>query len=266
MDLESKYNRLKEIVRQMGDIAVAFSGGADSSFLLKCVQELSTGSVMALTGVSETTPRRDLTDVKSLAVELGVRHIIVETRELLLTAFTENTKDRCYICKKHRFSALIDIAHENGFMVIVDGSNADDSKDYRPGMRACRELGIRSPLAEADLTKSDIRTLSQRMNLHTWDKPAGACLASRIPYFQSITVQKLKQIDSCEAFVRELGISDQVRVRHYDDMARIEIDAAAISKMAERDVRDRIVDYFKYMGFNHIALDMEGYRMGGLNL
>ena len=179
--------------------------------------------------------------------------------------FVKNPVDKCYICKKHRFAAMKTLADNHGCLYVLDGGNLDDQRDFRPGIRALEELGVRSPLFEAEMTKSDIRLLSQQLGLPTWNKPSFACLASRIPYHQRITPEKLHQVDVGEDFLRELDFSPQLRVRHYGDTARLEIALDDIQKLASEDLRDRIVDYFKGLGFAFVTLDLEGYTMGSLN-
>jgi uncharacterized protein len=182
-----------------------------------------------------------------------------------IPAFAQNPPDRCYICKKHRYEAMMRIAGQQGFSVIADGENADDRKDYRPGSLAARELGVRSPLSEAGLTKNSIRGLSRTLGLATWDRPSLACLASRIPYLTAITSEKLRQIDAAETFIRGLGNMAQVRVRHFGDTARIELDVNGIAQMMSPAIRNQLISCLKQLGFVHVLLDLEGYRMGSLN-
>jgi uncharacterized protein len=191
--------------------------------------------------------------------------LLVETHELDIPEFVGNPKDKCYICKKSRFGRLLELARERGFNFVADGENLDDHGDYRPGIRATRELGVRSPLSEAKLSKGEIRLLSKKLNLPTWEKPAYACLASRIPYHSPITAEKLRQVDDGEEFIRSMGLSTQVRVRHHGDIARIELDQEDIPKLLDGTVRNRVVDFFKRLGFEFVTLDLEGYSMGSLN-
>lgn len=259
------YVGLQEILRNIGPMAIAFSGGIDSSFLIRAAVDVLNNSVIAITAKSDTTPRQELADASAFALETGIRHIVVETRELMIPEFVKNPVNRCYICKKHRYEAMMKIAGRHGFMTLADGENAEDATDYRPGSFAARELGVRSPLREAGLTKEDIRSLSRMRGLHFWNKPALACLASRIPYHSPITPKKLRQIDDAETFIRGLGGFGQVRVRHFGDTAHIEMDADGMSRAIDTAVRNQLITYFKRSGFVHILLDMEGYRMGNLN-
>jgi len=260
-----KYQKLKDILQEMGNMLAAFSGGVDSTFLLKAAKDVLGDHLLAVTALSDTTPRQERDEAVRLAEMLGVAHIIVESEEMNLPEFVKNTPDRCYICKKQRYSEMLKIAGEKGFAYLADGENYDDREDYRPGTRAAKELGVRSPLREAGLTKSDIRMISKELNLPTWNKPAFPCLASRIPYHSPITPEKLRQTDAGEIFLREIGMDPQLRVRHYGDTVRIELKAEDIAKLADDTLRIRIVNYFKSIGFDFVTLDLEGYARGSLN-
>lgn len=263
--LQAKYRRLTAVLTEMKSVVTAFSGGVDSTFLLKVAKDVLGENVVAVTAVSPTTPRHEWEDALSLAKSIGVEHIIVSSTELNLPEFVSNPPDRCYICKKSRFGGLVSLAKERGFAFVVDGGNVDDHNDFRPGMRAVEELAVRSPLSEASLCKKEIRRLSKRLGLPTWNKPAYACLATRIPYGSPITEEKLKQVDAAEDFIRNLVPLIQVRVRHHGEIARIEVEPKAMRILLGRDLRSSLVEYFKDLGFSYVSLDLEGYSTGSLN-
>ncbi len=263
--VETKFKDLKKILQNMEKVLVAFSGGVDSTLLLKVARDVLGDDVMAVTAISESTPSHERRDAPILAAGMGVKHLCVGTHELDMPEFVENSAEKCYICKKYRFGLLIEMARAKGFLWVADGGNSDDHQDYRPGLKAVAELGVRSPLSEAGLAKNEIRMLSEKLGLSTWNKPSYACLATRIPYGNPITAERLKQIDDGETFIQTLGITGQVRVRHYGDTARIEADPQGIEKLALNPLRDRVVAQFKKIGFHFITLDLGGYTMGSLN-
>ncbi len=265
-EIKEKFKELKQALAEMKRVLVAFSGGVDSTFLLKVARDvLGRENVLAVTALSATTAEQDLADAETYARAFDVEYVVVKSSELENPEFTRNPPNKCYICKKSRFQGLVDMAKERGFDFVADGENFDDAADYRPGSLAAKELGVRSPLRETGLTKSDIRALSREFGLSSWDKPAFACLASRIPYSQEITPGKLKQVDEGERFLRESGFSPQLRLRHHGDTARLELDENDFRKFADADARARVVQYLKSLGFQFVTLDLEGYTMGSLN-
>jgi pyridinium-3,5-biscarboxylic acid mononucleotide sulfurtransferase len=264
--INEKYNKLKTMLLDLRKVLVAFSGGVDSTFLLKmAVDLLGKERVLAVTAISNTMSRQEGRDARTYAENIGVEHIEVETSELDIPEFVQNPENKCYICKKHRYGRLVELSQERGFDFVVDGENADDHLDFRPGSIAAKELGIRSPLREAGITKQEIRHFSKKLGLLSWNKPSFACLASRIPYHELITKEKLNQVDKGEEFLRKLGFLPQLRVRHYEHTARIELDDKDFQKLVQDDIRVRIVHFFKSLGFEFVTIDLEGYNMGSLN-
>jgi len=270
MSVTEKYNHLKRIIAESKSAVVAFSGGVDSTFLLAvCVdqlknRELVKDRVLAVTADSEILPRHELARAKDLARQLDVEHLIVDSEDLTIDGFADNPPERCYLCKKERFLIIKQIAKAKGFDRVFDGSNTDDAEDFRPGRKAVHELGIRSPLVEAGLGKSEIRTLSKSLGLVTWDQPSAACLASRIPYDTKITRQALEQIENAEIFLRGLGMR-VFRVRHHDTMARLELGEKEMRFLFENNLFGRIVRHLESVGYQYVTMDLKGYRSGSMN-
>jgi len=263
--LEGKYKKLKRSLAELGRVIVAYSGGVDSTFLLKvAVDMLGAKNVLACTSVGPAESASQLKRAASFAKRIGVEMETIKTDELGDPNFTANMADRCFHCKSHLCENLLDIAKERGFDRIIFGTNYDDLKDYRPGNRAMKVFGVRSPLAEAKLTKNDIRQLSRKMNLPTADLPASPCLASRISYGLEITEERLKQIEKAEDFLRKLGLME-FRVRHHDTIARIEVNPQDIEKVTTEPVRLKIVKKLKSLGFKFVTIDLQGFRSGSLN-
>lgn len=264
MLLDEKLELLKDIIRKKGSAAVAFSGGVDSTFLIRVAKEVLGDKLIAVTATSSTYPERELNEAIKYAKDFGVKHIIISSEELDIEGFASNPKNRCYYCKKELFTKVKEVALENGVEYVFDGSNLDDNGDYRPGMLAAKELLVISPLKEAGLTKKDIRDLSKEYGLATWNKPAFACLSSRFPYGNKITLPKLKMIDKAEQFLLDMGIK-QVRVRHHGEIARIEVAPEEREKFFNLEFMDKISSKFKEIGFIYTTLDIAGYRTGSMN-
>jgi uncharacterized protein len=264
-ELETKTKKLKEIFRAMGKVVVAFSGGVDSTLLLKVAKDtLGDKNVLAVTALSPLYPERELAGVKKLVETLGVKHRSIQKNELEIPGFSKNPPNRCYYCKKKLFGELLDLAKEEGIRFVVEGSTLDDDKDHRPGKMAIQELGVRSPLREAMFTKIEIRELSKRVELDTWDKPSFACLASRFPYGEEITEKGLRMVDEAEDFIFGLGFK-QVRVRHYGNLARIEILKEEMARLMNGSLREKVVSHLKEIGYHYVTLDLQGFRSGSMN-
>lgn len=264
MDLQTKFETLKTNIKNMGKLVVAFSGGVDSTFLLRVAHDVLKSNVIAVTARSSTYPEREYKEAAQYIKSLGAKHVVIVSEELEIEGFSKNPVNRCYFCKKELFTKIRKIAEENGIGYVADGSNVDDLGDYRPGMTAVQELSVVSPLREAGMTKEDVRILSKELGLPTWDKPAFACLSSRFPYGQEITPEKLAMVDKAEQYLLDLGFR-QVRVRHHGEIARIEVLAKERSRFFDEELMDNVYKELKKIGFNYVALDLKGYRTGSMN-
>lgn len=260
----SKQEALIKKLKKYPSLLLAFSGGVDSTFLLSLAQQVLGERVVAATADSITFPSRERREAEKFAREKGIPHVIFKSEEFRIPDFIANSPDRCYHCKRALCNSLIKIAKDKDIKVIAHAANFDDLGDYRPGLKAAREMGIVSPLVEVDLTKEEIRFLSKERGLETWDKPAMACLASRIPYGSPINIEKLKIVEEAEDFLRRIGFN-QFRVRHHGNTARIELENPVITKIFEPSMRGKIVKKFKDLGFTYISVDLEGYVSGSMN-
>lgn len=263
-ELHIKKQKLQDYIKSLGTLAVAFSGGVDSSFLLKCAHEVLGDNVLAVTARSSTFPQRELLESIEFAKSYGIRHELIDSEEIDIRGYAENPADRCYYCKNELFSKIRKLSTEKGLKYMAEGSNMDDLGDFRPGLKAASELGAVSPLRFAGLNKEEIRILSKEMGLPTWDKPSFACLASRVPYGQRITREKLGVIDQAEQFLMDLGFR-QVRVRHHGDIARIELVKTDMPKVFENGLYEKIYSKIKELGFTYVTLDLKGYSTGSMN-
>lgn len=262
--LEAKLNRLRSIVAGYERVLVAFSGGVDSSFLLRVAHDVLGNGVVALTARSPTVPHEDHENAVSLARSLGVEHVIVDTDELTMPEYAANPVNRCYFCKSNLFTLCFAEAERRNISVVADGANTDDLQDYRPGLMAASERKVRHPLVEARLSKSEIRELSRWLGLPTWDKPASPCLSSRFPYGTPITHGALQQVAAAEGFLHELGFRE-CRVRYHQTLARIEVPTADLSRLLQPDVRGQIVRRLRELGFLYVTVDLQGFRSGSAN-
>ena len=261
-ELHQKYQALKDYLKSLGGVVIAFSSGVDSTFLLKTAHDVLGDRAIAVTARSCSFPKRELTEAENFCKQHGILHIVIDSEELEVEGFAQNPKNRCYLCKRELFTKILNTAMENDLSYVAEGSNIDDNGDYRPGLTAVAELGIKSPLREANLTKSDIRQLSKELDLPTWDKQSFACLASRFVYGETITEEKLSMVDKAEQRLLDLGFH-QVRVRIHGTIARIEVDPSDFPKIlnAAADLNT----YFQQLGFTYVTLDLGGYKMGSMN-
>ncbi len=263
--LAEKYARLQAMLRSYGRVVIGFSGGVDSTLLLRvAVETLGAEHVLAVIGDSDSYPAREREEARALADGMGARWTLIRSEEMADPRFTANPAERCYYCKSDLFGRLVALAQEGGYAAVLDGNNADDVGDFRPGRRAAAELGVKSPLLEAGLAKTEVRALSRHFGLPTAEKPASACLASRIPYGTPITRDTLAAIGAAEDALRELGFR-HVRVRHHGPLARIEVPCAEIARLLDADLRAHITARLRDIGYQYITLDLQGYRTGSMN-
>ena len=262
--LDEKYAKLQNYMQKLGSVAVAFSGGVDSTFLLRVAHDVLGDKVIAVTASSCSFPERELNEAKEFCEQNGIRHIVCKSEELDIDGFRQNPKNRCYLCKHELFEKILAIAKEHGISAVAEGSNMDDNGDYRPGLIAVKELGIKSPLREAELCKAEIRELSKRLGLPTWNKQSFACLSSRFVYGETISEEKLGMVDKAEQRLLDLGFH-QVRVRIHGKIARIEIDPSEFSKIIEENTASELNEYLTRLGFTYVTLDLGGYKTGSMN-
>jgi len=261
--MSEKFERLLSILKGMQSVVLAFSGGVDSTFILKAVKESGIQS-LAVTAYSETMPESEFRFAEDMAKFIGVNHRVIKTDEMSNPDFVRNPKDRCFYCKDELFSKLLKIAKAEGYKYVIDGSNSDDLSDWRPGRQAALKHSVRSPLVEAGLSKDEIRKLSKTMGLPTWSKSASPCLSSRFPYGEAITRDALKRVEMSEEFLKGLGFGE-LRVRNHNDTARIELKAEEIDRLFNKELRESITNELKKIGFKYVTIDLEGFRSGKLN-
>jgi uncharacterized protein len=264
MELDLKFQKLKDSLQDLGSVAIAYSGGVDSTFLLKVAADVLGNNVIAITAKSSTYPEREFKEAVKYIEGIGAKHIVIVSEELEIEGFAKNPVNRCYFCKKELFSKIRKVANDNDINAVLDGSNADDISDFRPGTNAAMELKVISPLKDAGFTKNDIRAMSKKLGVPTWNKPAFACLSSRFPYGNEITVEKLSMVERAEQFLMDLGFR-QIRVRHHEDIARIEVNTEERDKFFDIKIMDKVANELKSIGFKYVTLDLLGYRTGSMN-
>jgi pyridinium-3,5-biscarboxylic acid mononucleotide sulfurtransferase len=265
MTLEQKTKKIKSLIKEMNSVLVAFSGGVDSTLVLALAHEVLGKNSLGVTAQSASVPDREMKASSQLAEEIGAKHLVIKTEEMSNPNYRANPANRCYHCKSELYSSLKKVADQKNISHILNGTNTDDLGDYRPGLESAREQGVRSPLVEAEFNKQDIRELSKIMGLSIWNKPAMACLSSRIPYGQEVTPEKLSMVERAEDLLLSLGF-EQLRVRHHGDLARIELGQSEMPRyLRNQDTQNIVQEKFKALGFSTVVLDPEGYRMGSLN-
>lgn len=262
--MDAKFERLTSLLREQSSLLVAFSAGVDSTFLLRVAHMELGEQAIALTAASPTAPPGELEAAKEFAESIRCRHIVLESHEMSNPSFAENPVNRCFFCKDELYRICRTEADKLGIQTIVDGTNLDDLKDHRPGLKAANEWGVRHPLVEADMTKDDIRRYSRELDLPTWDKPSSPCLSSRFPYGTAINLERLRKVANCEVLMKELRFRE-FRVRYHGDLARIEVSPNEIDRLCQKAVRDAIVKRFKEIGFHYVTVDLQGFRSGSLN-